>query len=189
MADNTLNIVMRTELKKRPCAKLRQEGMIPAVVYGGKEQLCIAVEDREFERKFHKASENIVITLLQDGKELCDVIIKDYQDDILSGKIQHIDFLELAKDKIIKARVPLCLDGAPAGVKAGGKLVQTVKIVEIECLPKDLPEKIFINIDSLGLGQAAKAGEIPAVEGIKFLIDPESIIAHVAYPKGMKAAQ
>ena len=185
--NNTLNIIMRSELKKRPCAKLRQEGMIPAVVYGGKEQLCIAVEDREFEGKYHKASSNIVITLMLDGKEVCDVLIKDYQDDIITGKIQHIDFLELDNSKIIKAKLPLCLEGAAAGVKAGGKLVQTVKTIEIECLPKDLPEKIYTNIDALGLGDAAKAAEIPAVEGVKFLIDPESVIAHVAYPKGKKA--
>lgn len=183
METNTLNITLRTELKKRPSAKLRQEGMIPAVVYGSKEPMSIAVNEREFEKKFHRISENVIITLMLDGSEKCDVLIKDYQDDIITGKIRHLDFFEVEKNKTLKANIPVRLEGAPVGVKAGGVLEQFVHTIEVECLPRDIPGEIVINVDDLDINQAIYVKDIPELKGVKFLIPDDSIVAHVVHVK------
>ena len=92
MADkNTLDITLRTEFGKRANYKLRKAGKIPAVVYGGKEQRYVAIDDREFEKKYHRAPESLIISLMLNGEEQCEVLIKDYQDDILTGKYKVID--------------------------------------------------------------------------------------------------
>ena len=180
---NTLNISLRTELKSRPSYKLRKAGKIPAVVYGVKEPICITVDEKEFETKYHKMSENIIIALLLNGEEKCHVLIKDYQDDILTGKIQHIDFYEVDIAKELKANIPVRVVGAPVGVKAGGIMEQLVHVMEVECLPKDIPEQIIVNVDKLDINEAVHVSEIPAIAGVKFCLPGDSVVVHITHLK------
>ena len=184
MADkNTLDITLRTEFGKRANYKLRKEGKIPAVVYGGKEQRYVAVADREFEKKYHKAPESLIISLMLDGKEQCEVLIKDYQDDILTGKMQHIDFYEITRGVLLKTSIPLYLEGVPAGVKAGGVLEQIVHNIEVECFPRHIPEKITIDVSALDINQALYVKDIPANPDVKLLLDADEILCHVTHVK------
>ena len=189
MADkNTLDITLRTEFGKRANYKLRKAGKIPAVVYGGKEQRYVAVDDREFEKKYHKAPESLIISLMLDGQEQCEVLIKDYQDDILTGKIQHIDFFEITRGVLLKTSIPVYLEGVPVGVKAGGVLEQIVHNIEVECLPRNIPEKITIDVSGLDMNQALYIKDIPANPDVKLLLDPEEIVCHVTHVKEEAAA-
>ena len=180
---NTLDITLRTEFGKRANYKLRKEGKIPAVVYGGKEQRYVAIDDREFEKKYHRAPESLIISLMLNGEEQCEVLIKDYQDDILTGKMQHIDFFEITRGVLLKTSIPVYLEGVPAGVKAGGVLEQIVHNIEVECLPRNIPEKIAIDVSGLDMNQALYVKDIPANPDVKLLLDPEEIICHVTHVK------
>lgn len=189
MADkNTLDITLRTEFGKRANYKLRKSGKIPAVVYGGKEQRYVAVDDREFEKKYHKAPESLIISLMLDGQEQCEVLIKDYQDDILTGKMQHIDFFEITRGVLLKTSIPVYLEGVPVGVKAGGVLEQIVHNIEVECLPRNIPEKIAIDVSALDMNQALHVKDIPVNPDVKLLLDPEEIVCHVTHVKEEPAA-
>ena len=125
--------------KKGPAKQLRKEGKIPAVVYGHAAPLHISVDAREFSKKFRVVTENTIIILDMGGKQT-EVLVKDLQEDIITETVKHIDFYEIEKGKVLKTHVPVHLVGNPIGVKEGGLLEHKIDQLEVECLPKDLPE-------------------------------------------------
>ena len=183
MEANTLTVKRRDELKKTVTKRLRKEGQIPAVVYGHKEPISISVNEREFNKKFHSVSENTIITLIEDGKEIADVLVKDYQEDITREQILHLDFFEVEKGKKLKTKVPIHVEGSSVGVKLGGVLEQLLHEMNVECLPKDIPSKIVINVDALDIGDAIHVSDVAEVKGVKFLEVDEQIVVHVVHTK------
>ncbi len=178
----TLAFQDRTDLKKAAARRLRASGRVPAVVYGQGKAVSISVEEAEFSQNFHRFGENTIIQL-KNGKTAFDVLVRDYQDDILTGKIRHIDFYQVNSNKTLHAKVPLHLAGTPAGVREGGLLEQLVHEVEVECLPKDLPHEIKVDVSKLAVGQSIHAGELAAVAGVKFLLNTDTVVAHVISTK------
>ena len=189
MEANTLTVKSRKELKKTVTKRLRKEGQIPAVVYGHKEPISISVNEREFNKKFHSVSENTIITLIEDGKEIADVLVKDYQEDITKEQILHLDFYEVERGKILKTKVPVAIEGTSEGVKLGGVLEQMMHEVNVECLPKDIPAKIIVNIDKLGIGDAIHISEIETVNGVKFLEADDQIVVHVIHTRAAEETE
>ncbi len=189
MEANTLTVKSRKELKKTVTKRLRKEGQIPAVVYGHKEPISISVNEREFNKKFHSVSENTIITLIEDGKEIADVLVKDYQEDITKEQILHLDFYEVERGKILKTKVPVAIEGTSEGVKLGGVLEQMMHEVNVECLPKDIPAKIVVNIDKLGIGDAIHISEIETVNGVKFLEADDQIVVHVIHTRAAEESE
>ena len=183
MEANTLTVQKRDELKKTVTKRLRKEGQIPAVVYGHKEPISISVNEREFNKKFHSVSENTIITLILDDKEIADVLVKDYQEDITREQILHLDFFEVERGKKLKTKVPIHVEGSSVGVKLGGVLEQLLNEMNVECLPKDIPSNIILNVDSLNIGDAIHVSEITAIDGVKFLEADEQIVVHVVHTK------
>ena len=182
MEQKTLNFTIRTERKKGPARRLRRKGQIPSVIYGHNESLSIAIDAHEFDTKFKVISESAIITLLSPEKSI-DVLVKDYQEDILRGRIAHIDFYEIEKGKILKARVPVRLRGTAEGVKEGGLIETITHDVEVECLPKDLPEMIEIDVSDLLIGNSIHAGDLPEMEGVRILLAPDQVICTVLMHK------
>ncbi len=183
MEANTLAVKSRKELKKTVTRRLRNEGQIPAVVYGHNEPISISVSEREFEKKFHSISENTIITLIEDGKEIADVLVKDYQEDITREKITHLDFFEVERGKKLKTKIPVVIEGSCVGVKVGGLLEQLTHELEVECLPKDIPHSIVVDVTSLNLGETIHLRDIVPAEGVKFLAADDQVIVHVVHAK------
>ncbi len=187
MEANTLTVKRRDELKKTVTKRLRKEGQIPAVVYGHKEPISISVNEREFNKKFHSVSENTIITLIEDGKEIADVLVKDYQEDITREQITHLDFFEVERGKKLKAKIPVAIEGSSAGVKLGGVLEQMIHEMNVECLPKDIPAKIIVNVDALNIGDSIHVSDIEDIEGVKFLESEDQIVVHVVHTRAIEA--
>jgi len=187
MENKTLSVALRTEFGKGPSRRSRSEGKIPAVIYGVHENKSITVDKREFSKKFKRISANTIISL-DFGKEKYDVLIKDYQANIIKETIDHIDFLEIEKGKLLKTYVPVVLSGNAPGVKEGGILVQKVSEVEVECLPKDIPEQILVDIDNLEIGHSIHVGEISDIKGVTVLLNTEITVAVVNHPKSEEVA-
>lgn len=188
MEHKTLSVELRSEFGKGPAGRMRSEGKIPAVVYGAKESRNITVNAREFAKKFKTISENTIITL-ELGKDKIEVLIKDYQEDIVRSVIEHVDFLEIEKGKKLKTHVPVVLTGNSPGAKEGGILVQKLSELEVECLPKDLPEKIEVSIAELQTGNSIHVGDVEAVNGVTFLTGKELTIVVVNHPKAAAVAE
>ncbi len=182
MEQNTLAFTLREKTKKGPSGRLRKIGKIPSVVYGHNEPVCISVDEHEFNTKFKIISESTIITLKSDDKSY-DVLVKDYQDNILKGKIMHIDFYEFEKGKLLKTHLSVRFSGAPVGVKEGGLLDTVTHVLEIECLPKDLPEEVVVDISALELGHSIHISDIPTLEGVKYLGASDQVICTITHKR------
>ncbi len=176
----TLSAEPRTPVKTRKGenGRLRRAGKIPAVVYGAKEPMMVAVSELEFSQKFKVISENIIVTLNL-GNTTCDVLVKDYQEDMLKDKIVHLDFYAIDPDRVLRTHVPVRLFGNPKGVKEGGILEQLLHEVEVECLPKNMPEKIELDTTELDIHHSIHIRDLKALADVKFIDAPDQVICHV----------
>ncbi len=187
MEQKILSVVERTEFKKGPAKKLRSEGLIPAVVYGHTDPLHISVNAREFAKKFKVVTENTIITLKLGDKDI-EVLVKDIDEDIVTETVKHIDFYEFEKGKTLKTHVPVHLIGNAIGAKEGGILEQKLGELEIECLPKDLPQSIDVEISGLAMGDSIHIGDIKVAEGINIHHPDTQTIVVVSAPKSESSA-
>lgn len=167
----------RTTKGSKAARKLRESGQIPAILYGHKEDnIMLSLKDTDFMRLLQTRTRMIWLAF-ENKKE--SALIKDVQHDNLSDGIIHVDFSRINLDERIKLRVFIEVYGDPIGVKEGGVLTHALKEVEIECLPAIIPEKIKVNISSLGLGKALHVRELPQMEGIRYLPDAETVVVSV----------
>lgn len=188
MEHKTLVVEERKELTKGANGRLRRAGKIPAVVYGVNAPLNITVDARQFSREFKVISESQLITL-QLGKKNVEVLLKDFQEDIITGNLTHIDFVEVNSNKAVKAHVAIHLKGNAVGVREGGLLEHNLHEVEIECLPKDLPSELLVDVSSLGVGASVHLRDVSAPKGVKILGNADTIVCHVINPKAMAAQE
>ena len=184
MEQKTLSANTRSELKKGGAGRLRRAGKIPGVVYGHSGTAPVTIDALEFRRKFKRISENTIINLHVDKKAL-DVLVKDYQEDIISGEITHIDFYEIEQGKLLRTHIPIRTVGTPLGVREGGLLETLMHDIEVECLPKDIPDQIEINVEEMVVGSSVHVSDIEPPENVKFLVPDESVILAVAVPKAL----
>ena len=182
MEAKKLNVEKRQGAGKGAAGRLRGDGKIPAVVYGHTTPTAITVDAREFRNAFRRITENTIVELhMQDGVH--EVLVKDYQKDNLSGQILHIDFYEFEKGKALRTRVPVRLVGSPVGVKEGGILEVLLHQLEVECLPKDLPEELTLDISELALDRALHVSAMVLPAGVKSMVPSDQVVCLVAHRK------
>ena len=180
MKNKELHGFMRAAVRKGEARELRRAGKIPAVMYGHSEPRSLYIDEHEFRTNFHTISENTIILLHIDGESF-EVFVKDFQEEIISGKIQHIDFFEFERGKLLRTHVPVHLHGVAEGVKLGGILETFVHDLEVECLPKDLPEDIVVDISALEVGDSVHVEEIQIPDGVRVLNSQEQVVAIVTH--------
>jgi large subunit ribosomal protein L25 len=120
---------------------------------------------------------------IEDTGETRLALIQDVQHNPLTGAIIHLDFHAISENERIHANIPLELVGDAAGVKAGGLLEHLVHKLEVQCLPKDLPEIIRVDVSGIEVGKALHLREIPLPEGVRASADGELIVALVSEPR------
>lgn len=184
MDKKTLTGYQRTDYKKRATHRLRKEGKIPAVMYNSHGSSALAVDEHEFSKKFHTVSENTLIKLTV-GKDSHDVLVKDYQEDILSGNILHIDFYEVEAGKLLRTNIPIRLIGTARGAREGGVLEQLMHEIEVECLPKDIPETVDVEVSHLGEGESVHVSQITPPEGVKFMVPDDTVLVTITHVRGI----
>ena len=181
MSDKVLVAEQRTELGTADSKRLRREGKIPAVIYGKKhENMHIAIDAKMFEKTVTNLKESGLMTITI-GKKKYSVLIKNFQDNPISGILRHIDFYEVTKGEALHTQVAVVLlnSHTAAGVKLGGLLEQVLHEVVIECLPKDIPEHIELDVKDLGLNESLNVGAIQAPAGVKILTTPDHTIVTI----------
>ncbi len=161
----------------RKARKLRQQGQVPAVIYGhGEGTVSIAVPRDDFAAVLRHGQR--IVDLQTDGATQ-KTLIKDIQYDALGQEILHVDFARISEDERITVEVAVELRGTAPGATAGGVLEQVLHTLEIECLPGDVPESIRVNLGELQVGQAIQVKDLKLPAGVKVLEDPEAIVVHV----------
>ena len=164
---------------------LRNAGKIPAVFYGKKQTSTpITLSARDFEKVWKKAGENTVVNL-QSGAEEIPALIHDVDKHPVTGVARHADFYVFEKGQKLKIKVPIEFKGVSPAVKdLGGVLVKVVHNLEIEAEPKNLPQKLEIDISPLvAFDSVITAKEIVLPEGVTLVISPDDVIASVYEPK------
>ncbi len=182
MKNVVISAIERKQTGKGPSRRYRMQGYIPAVMYGYKGNKSIAIKRSEFESIFEDIGEHSIISLNFDDKDKVDVIVKDYQLDPVKKNLIHLDFLEVESGKVLRTEVPIRVIGDSKGIRKGGILEEFLKEIEIECLPKDIPEYIEIDITDLDLGDSFHVGDLKIKKEIKVLSNPEQVILTIGAP-------
>ena len=168
--------------------KIRRSGRIPGVLYGRSgSAISIDMDALEFAKGIKNISESTIVKVDVDGKAY-DAFVKDTQRNILDGQILHVDFYEVESGVLLRARVSIHLNGTPLGVREGGILEFPLHEIEVECMPKDLPERIDLDISGLGVNQSIHVRDIPLAETIRVISVADQVVALVKYAREQAAA-
>lgn len=182
----TLTATKRSKTDK--LATVRNNGMVPAVVYGARvENTSISVSSIDFIKAFKEAGESSTLMLDIEGKKI-DVLIHDVQVDPVKGFPIHVDFLAIDMSKPVEVQVPLEFIGVAPAEKSGlGSLMKVLHEVHIEALPKDLPHAITVDITSLEtLQNQIHVKDIVLPKGVTMITNAEEVVALVAPAKAEK---
>jgi large subunit ribosomal protein L25 len=180
-------IVTSRELKgSANSRRLRAEGLIPGVIYKeGAEARPVSLPKHEFEQMLHHhAGEQMMVEIALDGKNES-VLLKDVQHNPLTGDVQHVDFQEVALNKVLSVEVNIELVGEPKGVKTGGGMLDhSLHSVEVECLPADIMEQIEVDVSELDIGDSIQVKDIN-LDASKYTIltEEEVNVASVLAPR------
>lgn len=179
----TIEGQIRTEFGKAATRQLRLEEKVPAVIYGGANEVNFAAPAVAFKNLVY-TPDFMVVDIKIDGK-VFKCVMKDLQFDKVSDKLIHVDFLELVEDKKLTVTLPIKFVGAPAGVKAGGKLVMKIKSLKVKLLPKYLRENIELDISNLELNANIRVEDVKA-DNMEIMNSPRIPIASVTMTRQLK---
>jgi large subunit ribosomal protein L25 len=181
MADSVTFIAEPREGRGSQAAKrLRRKGLVPAVLYGHKEEtISVSLPAAEMEKAIRHGVR--VVDLRAGGKEE-KALIKDVQWDHLGKELLHVDFARVALDERIVVSVPLELRGTAPGLNAGGVLDQPIHTLSVECLAISIPESIRVNVGELQIGQSVYVRDLIMPPGVTAMSDPDAIVVHVTTP-------
>jgi len=176
----------RANLGKAESKRLREEGFVPCVMYGGKEQIhfyspAILFRDVVYTADAHFVELNI------EG-DIHRAILQDIQFHPVSDALVHLDFLEIFKGTVVKMTVPVHLEGQAPGVEQGGKVFKKIKYLTVRGLPKNMPDYIKADISNLGLGESIKVRDVEV--GEYEILTPERItLATLEVPRALRGKE
>ncbi|MFP4093062.1 MAG: 50S ribosomal protein L25/general stress protein Ctc [Cyclobacteriaceae bacterium] len=175
----------RANLGKKEAKRLRAEGFVPGVVYGGEngEQLHFYAPVILFRPLVYTAEAHMVDLNIEGEHKRC--ILQDIQFHPVNEMIIHADFLELQEKKPVKMDIPVHLLGTAPGVGKGGNLMFKRRRLRLKALPKDMPEFIEVDISKLDFGKAIKVGEVK-VPNAEILDSPLASIAVIEIPRALR---
>ena len=182
MAEAVLKVENREKMTKSGMKNLRLTGKIPGVYYtDGKDAIPIIIDIKDFYQLFtHKVN---IFDLDFDKGEKKPSIVREIQRDPVSGDIIHVDLYGIKATEKIVIKVPIMIIGTPMGVKEmGGILEHPLRELEIQCMPKDVPDSIDIDVSGLELQESIRAEDL-TLDKIEIISDPKILIAHVVPPK------
>ncbi len=181
---------VRKEQKKGPARRLRQQGFVPAIFYGGStENIQLAVKSSDLLKLRKEKKDHAFIKLIIDdgGKKQEKLsLIKELQIQPLTGKFFHADFYEVDMNKKLAFDVTLNFTGKAIGVENGGELQHIKREVKVLCLPVDLPDHLDVDITAIEIGHSIKVKDIKIPEGLTHLDPPDAAVVSVAAVKVVK---
>jgi len=175
----------RVNVGKKDAKAVRNEGRVPCVLYGGRDQLHFSVAYNDLLPLVY-TPEVHTVNIEVNGKQWSSVL-QDIMFHPVTDKILHIDFLETRADREITMEIPVKMIGSAAGVKAGGKLVQNVRKMKVRALPANLPDSIIVDVEKLEIGQGIRVAEV-SLNGVTPLMAPNVVVAAVRMTRAAAAA-
>ncbi|HRS54268.1 MAG TPA: 50S ribosomal protein L25/general stress protein Ctc [Bacteroidales bacterium] len=167
---------LRGNVGKKDAKKLRKEGFVPCVIYGGEKQLHFSVNEKNFKNILY-TPEVCFVKVNIEQEELM-AIIQDVQYHPVTDKILHVDFLQLSPNKPIVMQIPVKLNGTAPGVLKGGRLALKLKKLKIKSLPENMPDNINLDISKLDIGNTIKVNDIK-LDNLTLLDPPNTVVVGV----------
>jgi large subunit ribosomal protein L25 len=175
----------REQTGKKATKVYRKESLVPCVLYGGEEVIHFTVT-KEGVRKLVYTPEVHIVDLTIDGKT-AKAILKETQFHPVSDELLHIDFLQISDTKPVVIEIPVVLEGLAEGVKAGGKLTLEMRKLLVKGLYMNLPEKLLINVESLGLGKTIQIGDLH-FDNLELLNAKDNVVVAVKLTRAARGA-
>jgi len=183
-----MNIIVKSEnregLGKNASRRLRKQGFVPAILYGeGVDSLPLVLRKKDIAQVLkQETGENTLFKVAFDAQER-DTMIKALQIDPTTDELIHVDLILISMDKPIRVTVPIVHRGEPNGVKTEGGFTDFVtREVEVECLPRDIPENIVIDISDLHIQQSFKVENMTPPAGVKIITEPGTVLLMISLP-------
>jgi large subunit ribosomal protein L25 len=161
---------------KKDSKKIRKQGNIPCVLYGGGQNIHFQAFENDFRHLVY--TPNVYLLKLDISGKVYDAVLQDIQFHPVTDKVLHMDFFQVFKDKPVSIDIPVQLNGVPEGVKQGGKLALETRRLRARGLPDLLPDILEIDVTGIGLGKSIKVGELD-FKDIELLDYPNLVIASV----------
>lgn len=188
--DAILEAQARETFGKNEARRIRREGKVPAVLYGGDRTATpIAVAPKALLKILHSDSgQNTLISLKLAGGGDTRVLVKDFQLDPITHALLHADFYRVAMDKVLQVTIPIAVQGEPKGVKQQGGVLEFIRReIVIEVLPADIPESIPVDVSELMLHQGVRVRDVVTNPKWTAVSDPDLMLVHVIMPKAEEA--
>ena len=176
----------RENVGKRDAKQLRYEGKVPAVLYGGKDQVHFSVDAPALRDLVYTPEVNFAE--LNIGGKKFNAVMQDIQFHPLTEKIVHIDFLQLFDDKKVTIEIPVKLTGTSPGVKMGGKLVQKLRKLKVNAFPKNMPQEVEVSIASLEVGKSVRVRDLQSADYVITNVAEDTIVS-VIMSRALKQAE
>lgn len=176
-----IEVQSRSGLGTRAVARLRGQGLVPAILYGhGEENICLAVKREAIDHMIKQGTKLVNLS----GAAKDTAVLREVQWDTYATEILHVDFARVSATEMVTITLPVELHGEAPGLNEGGQLRFATHELTIACPAVRIPESIRVTISSLGVGQAIHASEITLPEGAKMVTPGEVVVVAVFKPAG-----
>ena len=186
MKTHSINGELRSATGKKSSAALRKENIVPAIIYGGENNIHFHAHKREFKELVYSADFKVVEVNAGGSTTKC--ILKDLQMHPVTDELVHLDFQEMVPNKKMILELPIRFKGESPGVKTGGKIQQLIRRIKVKVDPENLVEEIFVDISKLELGMSARVRELEINDGIEVMLPGATPVAIVETPRALKSA-
>lgn len=173
----------REKVGKKESKKLRKQGDVPCVLYGGGENIHFLAPENDFRHLVY--SPNVYLLKLDIGGKVFNAVLQDIQFHPVTDKILHMDFFQVFEDRPVSINIPVQLNGVPEGVKQGGKLALETRRLRARGLPGELPDILEVDVTGIGMGKSIKVEELE-FPNIELLDPPNLVLASVKLTRGAR---
>jgi large subunit ribosomal protein L25 len=186
MKSISIKATKREVVGKKEAKRLRLEGLVPGVLYGGEEPIHFQAPEKEFKSLIY--TPNVYLVNLDIDGTVYQSIIQDTQFHPVEEQLLHVDFLRTSDDKMVKVEIPVKTEGFAKGIRKGGKLKLNLRTLKVKAMVKHLPDTIDINVDDLDLGQSYKVGSLQR-ENLEFLNAKAVPVVTIMITRAARAAK
>ncbi|MHC4185611.1 MAG: 50S ribosomal protein L25 [Planctomycetota bacterium] len=177
----------REKTGSRSAAKVREEGRIPAIIYGHKkEPVAVSLDMHDLVEGIHHGHRLIDVQI---GRKREKVLVKDLQYDHLGKDILHVDLIRVDVREMVRVSVPIELKGTAEGTHEGGIIEEHVAQLEVECKVTDIPEAIVVSVKDVGVGDTLHADDIELPDGVKLVSDPSTLLVTCSLVAAAKSTE
>ncbi len=181
------NLELQAEIRKvtgRKVKQLRQEGLVPAILYGNADTTPLQVSAKILGKVLEAGGGHQLVSLKIDRRRPQLTLLRDIQRDPVKRNLLHVDFYAVKMDQKITATIPVVLEGESPAVEAGGVLSHSLNSVEVECLPSDLIDTIVVNVDGLvNINDFITVADLDVPSSVRLMAEPDAVVVKVQPPQ------